>query len=191
MTLYFIIPLAIVLLAAYIFKNSADEMAYLAGCIAVVALLVALILAPWQLKLVLLSIVVLTSTKLWFPSRELKAGSSSTMLVENADSENLTTKSEKKADNSGDNFFTTLVKGSYRGVNYEHNIPAVQVSEVELKGKYRGQVWKSSQAETPAEVQPNFEIKYRGATINGQKSPKVEVEETEQEKINLGSMVQE
>ena len=192
MTLYFIIPVAIVLLATYIFKNSADEIAYLSAAIAVVALLVALIVAPWQLKLVLLSIVALTSTKLWFPSRQPKTASSSNLLAENSPLESLATKSEQETENPPTNLFNPWIKGSYRGVNYEHNIsPFVKLSQVELKGKYRGQTWKSSQVENQAAVQPKYEIKYRGAKINPQKSAPVQGEQTQQDQINLISILPE
>lgn len=189
MTLFFIIPLTIVLLAAYIFKNSADEIAYLSAAIAVVALLVTLIVAPWQLKLALLSIVALTSTRLWFP--QLKISNSSKLLVENSQSESLATTAEKGTETSPNPIFNPLVKGSYRGIQYEHDRPFVKLSQVKLKGKYRGQVWKSGQVETPTAIQPNFEIKYRGATVNSQKSSTVEIEPMQQEKINLTQIVPE
>lgn len=62
MHLFFLIPLMTCLASGYIFKSCADEMAYLTGTITVVSLVLSLILAPWQLQLLILMFV-MTSTK--------------------------------------------------------------------------------------------------------------------------------
>lgn len=64
MHLLFLIPLATSLVAAYIFKNSADEIAYLMGSITVVSIILGLVLAPWQIQLLILIFVIINTKRL-------------------------------------------------------------------------------------------------------------------------------
>lgn len=188
MTLFFIIPLAIVLLAVYIYKNSADEIAYLAASISGVGLILSLILAPWQLKLLLLVVVLLTTTKIWWPGNQLEDSNSSELSSAISRSDSLTENSQTEESTASDKVFTPWVKRIYRGVNYDNNSPALKVSEGEVKGRYRGQVWKSARLETPTVNQPTFELQYRGATLNAQKAPTFEVAVMEQDKKSPASI---
>ncbi len=117
MSLFFIFSLATFLVAVYIFKvskNSADEIAYLAASIALVSLVVSLVLAPWPVQLLLLVLVLLKTRQYLLLSEG---------IVESQEEEK-----------------TEL---SYRGANYEPTPPKVELTEAEITGKYRGQVWKS------------------------------------------------
>ncbi|MCL1469723.1 DUF4278 domain-containing protein [Argonema antarcticum] len=150
MAFFFVVPLGIVLVAIYIFKKSADEMAYLAATISLVALILSLIIAPWQLQVSLLLLVLLITSKrllLFFEPR-----------------------SESEPDKTA--------KLIYRGVNYEHSSGNLEVTEGEIAGKYRGQIWKSCNVEKTPEIQPNFELKYRGMSVNCQKPVTPLVEES-------------
>jgi len=60
----FLITLVITLIAAYIFKNAVEEIAYLAASILGVGMLVSLFLAPWPLKLALLTFVFIKTREL-------------------------------------------------------------------------------------------------------------------------------
>lgn len=62
MSLFFLIPLTISLVTGYVFKNSAADMAELMILATVFSLILSLVLAPWQLQLLVL-ILVITSTK--------------------------------------------------------------------------------------------------------------------------------
>ena len=64
MHLFFLIPLITALLTSYIFKKSSDEMAYLTGIITLVSLILCLVLAPWQLQLLVLGLVLFSTKKL-------------------------------------------------------------------------------------------------------------------------------
>jgi hypothetical protein len=64
MHLFFLMPLTTAAISAYIYKKSADEMAYLAVAILGVSLLVALILAPLFLKVAGVSLLWMTKKKL-------------------------------------------------------------------------------------------------------------------------------
>lgn len=64
MGLVFLIPLTTGLVAGYIFKNSADEMAYLMGAVTIICLILTLVLAPWQIQLLVLILVLITTKRL-------------------------------------------------------------------------------------------------------------------------------
>ncbi|HEY9851098.1 MAG TPA: DUF4278 domain-containing protein [Leptolyngbyaceae cyanobacterium] len=191
MTFFFIIPLAVVPIAVYIYKASADEMAYLAAAISLVSLVLSLILAPWQLKLVLLMLALLSSKQLWLPIVKLFSGKQSKSLIISAESkiiaqsiENKTETDISQLENSADNLV-------YRGVNYHHTTLAPKVSDSEITVKYRGQVCKISHIEEPTTAQPNFEIKYRGACVNQQQSLVCMTEQPDEVEQSLVSVVQE
>ncbi len=64
MHLFFLIPLVTSLVAGYIFNNYADEMAYLMGSITVVSIILSLVLAPWQIQLLILMLVIISTKRL-------------------------------------------------------------------------------------------------------------------------------
>jgi predicted membrane protein len=64
MNLFFLIPLTASLLASYICKNSADELAYLTAVIAAASLILSLVIAPWQLQLLVIAFVLVSTKKL-------------------------------------------------------------------------------------------------------------------------------
>lgn len=61
MCLFFLIPLTISLVTGYIFKNSAADLAELMILATVFNLILSLALAPWQLQLVVLMLVLISS----------------------------------------------------------------------------------------------------------------------------------
>jgi hypothetical protein len=71
MYLFFLIPLTITLVAGYIFKNSAADIAELMILATVFSLILSLVLAPWQLQLLVL-ILVLISTRRVLPPRDYR-----------------------------------------------------------------------------------------------------------------------
>jgi len=52
---------------------------------------------------------------------------------------------------------------SYRGVNYEQDLPTVEMTEGEMGGKYRGQAWTYRYPRHIPVPQPTPQLKYRGA----------------------------
>jgi hypothetical protein len=64
MPLFFLIPLCIALATGYLFKKSTDEIAYLAGVFAAISLILSLVLAPWQIQLGFLIIVLMMTNRL-------------------------------------------------------------------------------------------------------------------------------
>lgn len=64
MHLFFLLPLMTGLVSGYMFQKSADEMAYLTGVVALFSLILSIALAPWQIQLLVLGLVIHTSRKL-------------------------------------------------------------------------------------------------------------------------------
>jgi c-di-AMP phosphodiesterase-like protein len=64
MALSFLIPLFTCLISGYIFKKGVDEITYFAGILAVISLIISLVLAPWQIQLLLLIVVLITTQRL-------------------------------------------------------------------------------------------------------------------------------
>lgn len=58
MGLLFLIPLMIALGVSYLFKNSTDELAELTGLFTIACLIVSVILTPWQLKILVLILII-------------------------------------------------------------------------------------------------------------------------------------
>ncbi|MEM7554889.1 MAG: hypothetical protein AAF378_12450 [Cyanobacteria bacterium P01_A01_bin.84] len=64
MPLLFLIPLFTGLVSGYIFKKSVDEIGYLAGLIAAISILISLVIAPWEIQLLLLVLILVITKKL-------------------------------------------------------------------------------------------------------------------------------
>lgn len=64
MNLTFLIPLTTCLVCGYVFKKCADEMAYLTGSVTLVSLVLSIIIAPWQIQLLVLFLVMSSTKKL-------------------------------------------------------------------------------------------------------------------------------
>jgi hypothetical protein len=64
MHLLFLIPLTVSIVAVYVSKNSTAEMAELTGLITFIGIILGLILAPWQLQLLVLMLVVIGTRRL-------------------------------------------------------------------------------------------------------------------------------
>jgi len=64
MPLFFLIPLSICVITGYIYNRCSDEVGYLAGLFAIISLVLSLILAPWEIQVLLLFVVLFTTKKL-------------------------------------------------------------------------------------------------------------------------------
>jgi membrane protein implicated in regulation of membrane protease activity len=136
---FFLIPLATGLLTSYISLISADEIAYLTGAITVLSFLITLVIAPWQIQLLVLILAIVAVRQFW---RKLD---SEVQLEspQNISSENLSKIEEK-------------VSRKYRGVAYD-----LSVSE---EGNLEGNESANTQ----------YELKYRGASVEKPLSEKME-----------------
>ena len=66
------------------------------------------------------------------------------------------------------------MKLTYRGTNYEYDIPTVDMIEGEVAGKYRGQNWKYRYPRHIPVPQHPHDLRYRGVLESGRKSLKVD-----------------
>ena len=142
MTWLFIIPLVLALTLLYIFKNSADDIANLAFAVVIISLVLSLVFAPWQVQCLLLVMTLLASSKLL-----------------NSSSKALEIEEDKP------------VKLFYRGANYNSTpkteITETDITEKDLVGVYRGQVWRSRKdSNLLVTPQSSPTLRYRGAKVN-------------------------
>lgn len=64
MPLFFLVPLFTGLVTGYLSQKCHDEVAYLIGVFTAISLFVSLVLAPWQIQLVLLILVLISTHRL-------------------------------------------------------------------------------------------------------------------------------
>ena len=66
------------------------------------------------------------------------------------------------------------MKLTYRGVNYDYNPPAVDMTSSEEVGQYRGLEWRFRNAQKPPVMQPSLNLVYRGVAYEtGTPEPEV------------------
>lgn len=150
--MFFIMAMATVLVAAYVFKHSAEEMTYLSGSISVVSIFFALALAPWALQLLLL-IFVLFSNRRTFSTAQSVADFH---------------------ENTNDS-----IKLTYRGATYQPKAPDLEGMTQEAIVKYRGQVCKLHQTQATPTAQSFEDLQYRGCSVSSSKSQPTQVKETD------------
>jgi hypothetical protein len=126
MPLFFLIPLSICVITGYIFNRCSDEVGYLAGLFAIISLVLSLILAPWEIQVMLLVLVLVTTNKLLQRNQcklKLEESSNNSQIV----SQPKTAKRE--------------VTRKYRGAKYKVDIVKRDFIEEEVTLKYRGNDW--------------------------------------------------
>ncbi len=145
MEFIFVLPLTIGLIFGYKTLGSNDDIAHLVAIFALLNLLVSLLLAPWEIQIVLLILVAVIARLLWQSLDE---------RISFFKSEAITNK------NTGLH---------YRGIGYELNTSGVPLKSTEKSPKcYRGIEYDSSISSTE-EVKniPDTVIKYRGVNVQG------------------------
>lgn len=126
----FLIPLSTSLITGYIAQKSADEITYLSAAITVVTLLLSLVMAPWQVQLLILIVAVFVVRQFWLRLERNKISSTDTSLV----SQEI---SQSDRENNQESTEETIIR-KYRGASYKVKIPKINVTEIEREGKYRG-----------------------------------------------------
>ena len=131
MQLFFLISLATGTTASYLTKHTSNEISYFMGTLALISLLLSLILAPWQIKLIILIIVIVSMIRVW---QHIGIGEEPEIQSEDLD------KFQDRQDNQQQNqVLSEELTGMYRGHPYhithsEQN----QISKTDYKLKYRG-----------------------------------------------------
>ncbi|MCT7950586.1 DUF4278 domain-containing protein [Ancylothrix sp. C2] len=160
----FLWPLLFAGIVFFILKHSADEIAYMSVAVFIVCLLVSLVVAPWQVQFLLLVLVLLGTQRLSQPGDVGVdvGGEQGGFFAGLKNSAKVVDGGRQDAVVSGDEGLHEHL--SYRGVDYEVDLPVVEETKQEITGRYRGQVWSSHEVK-PSDLPPPVEIKYRGATI--------------------------
>jgi Domain of unknown function (DUF4278) len=66
------------------------------------------------------------------------------------------------------------MKLAYRGVNYEYDIPTVDMLEGEVAGKYRGQNWNYRYPRHIRVPRQAYDMDYRGVDYSSKRVPKAD-----------------
>ncbi|MEM9273361.1 MAG: DUF4278 domain-containing protein [Cyanobacteria bacterium P01_F01_bin.143] len=137
MNLFFLIPLATGIGASYVAKRSSDEIGYLMGSLTFFSFILSLVIAPWEVKMVVFAIAIASSYKFWRQTDEngeLEPEDSQLSKVE-SDQQNTSLEQEK-------------LMGTYRGKPYYIKV-SQQQAQPQRKGnlKYRGVSVNNNQTE--------------------------------------------
>ncbi|MGA1622687.1 MAG: DUF4278 domain-containing protein [Synechocystis sp.] len=143
----FLLPLGIGLIVGYKSLGSNHDIAHIVAVFAVINLLISLLLAPWEIQIILLVVVAIAVRLLWIKFESKGESDSSAAL---ADSQ--------------------LSKLQYRGIGYQapetSDVSEKKASQEKVVKCYRGINYQSpeSSAAAPPEL-PKTVIKYRGKEV--------------------------
>jgi hypothetical protein len=152
MDLVFFIPLTIGLVTGYAIQKADEELSYITGVVCVISLVTSLILAPWELQLLILMIIIISTGKFWFKPT---VSNSFKDQVEELQGDPVEQENYPK----------------YRGALYKPQNPEITVKEEQIIGKYRGTPIKSHSyvAKLAKNENPDVKLKYRGVVIDSLK----------------------
>lgn len=162
MRLLFLIPLTTGIIFSYLAYTTSEDITYLTGVLAAFSLLLSLILAPWQLQLVLLLLILLSATQFW-----RRFSNQGEVEIEEQSANNKTQQPQKTINEPIPAANPSTLR-KYRGITYDSEIKdhSQQPDEQELNGKYRGVSVKIQHSpQTPTLNNSKLELKYRGASV--------------------------
>lgn len=130
----FLIPLTTGLCATWFCQKSPELLTYLMGIISVVSFILSLVLAPWQVQLLILLFVVVSFRRIW-----LQAENTLEPFGEKKKVEPKSIQPQKRASET----ITPEDKNvwKYRGVSYSPPEGQAKTQEGAIAGKYRGATW--------------------------------------------------
>lgn len=149
MRLLFLIPLGIGLILTYLSRNFEEEVVYLTNVVTIISFALSLIIAPWQIQLFIL-VILLIKIQRFFPKIKEESLEAKTENLETNQAENRTIK--------------------YRGIAYKLHSTETSITEGEIVGKYRGKVLHSHKLQDNLDVNQKsnqkYPLKYRGVNVN-------------------------
>lgn len=179
MNLFFLIPLVAGIAANHVAKNASDEISYLMGSVTFFSFILSLVIAPWEVKLVVLAIALLSTYGFWrqpVGEDELTSGSQTSQEAGQKQAE----PNEQKDNSAGEELI-----GTYRGQPYHingsrHQKLGQQQTEPneqkdnsdgeELTGTYRGKTYHINDSRLPKQPHPEYKLKYRGVSVEKNKN---------------------
>ena len=132
MHLFFLLPLAIGLVTTYIAYQSEDDITYFTATMATISFVISLILAPWQLQLLLLLAIIASARQLWL-----------NFDTQNETEEEQSDRAPNPRPDPGEITQPTSQNiRQYRGIRYTLPDSNTRGTQQEIQGKYRGIPWK-------------------------------------------------
>jgi hypothetical protein len=165
MNLVFVIPLTVSIVAAYLCQKTAQEMAYLTGSITIISLLISLMIAPWQLQLIIVIVALIIARQLWQQLNALEASSEIVSVEENKPAAtSSSTESDVQEGKSAK---------KYRGLIYNPEIELINTVNAPstIERKYRGTTVTIGEIPANFSIKQKPNLKYRGIDISTQSSP--------------------
>lgn len=159
MHLFFLVPLTAGLVSGYIMQKSADEMAYLTGTIAIVSLILSLIVAPWQLQLLILMLVIISTRRL------LLLNHSQLDLAAKPEEQR---GSERSAATLPSAPAKPMLMVKHSGVSHQPTPALIAATKQEITGKYRGSTWKVPSSKQARALPTTYKLKYRGSSFRSE-----------------------
>ena len=148
--------LAVALVAVCVYAISQDEMAYLSATISVVSVIASLVLAPWQLKLLILVVVLLGQ----------RLGSGSFFLRELLTQNQVSASIASPVENRQSNQAPTETKITLALDNQEKKQGLVlPKSRVTFELKYRGATEPKQRDVVIPQRRSSYQLKYRGVSL--------------------------
>jgi hypothetical protein len=131
----FLIPFGTSLITGYIAQKSKDELAYLSAAMTVVTVFLSLVMAPWQIQLLILVVAVVIARQFWLKVEQERFSQAdfSNPQIAQSERDNNNLADQPTTSNSEE----TIIR-KYRGASYEVKIPNINVTKIEREGKYRG-----------------------------------------------------
>ncbi len=137
----FLIPLLTALVAFYITYNSDTAISYLTGAVTVFTLVLSLILAPWELQLLILVLIIAWSRKIW-----LKLETTNIHEQDNSQKQEVNKLVNDKSDNSSIEEHKNSIIRKYRGISWQKpNLPPLSNPIPKANLKYRGKCLNNPQ----------------------------------------------
>lgn len=155
----FVIPLAIGLVATYIAKKFNDDLAYLGIVIAILSLILGIVLAPWQIQLILFALVFVGTRQLWKSNGN---NSQPEEFTAETIGKSTVTSSPSQVRSPSNGTDGKMIR-KYRGISYEVPVAPEPKPPEEIGGMYRGNPWKTNNSQGMIETpRSHSDLKYRG-----------------------------
>lgn len=174
MRLFFLIPVATGILSSYISFNSKDDISYIFGVVAGLSLVLSLILAPWEIQLLILLLVLINLRQFLVKKDSLDNQNLGNQTLNNLNFHSPTNSSPQNlvsVNNNVNNLTeTTIIKPQeskpnqilkYRGVEIlpHQNLSSLEVIENQELGNQK------DLPSTDLKLKKKTQIKYRGVVL--------------------------
>lgn len=159
MRLFFLIPLTTGLLSSYVSLTNKEDISYIFGVIAGGSLILSLILAPWEIQLLILLLVIVNIRQLW-----LKSTSPQNYDAKGFDVNSVP--SDLNSDQGKMNLALTAVSKQQSPLQKISSFLEKKAISAEAKSLNSLQKNSSDEIATPSSAEAETKVKYRGVELN-------------------------